>query len=195
MAYTPCRRPLPVPAQQTRLARPGGQGGLPRAGADRGHRPHRRLQHARGPRQRPGSRDNRRRGGPPHTAGQARIMRDTVELMDTAPGHEEIKPNLRQPLANCLADYTTTPTRSSRESRARTPARRITSAAPIHRVSATARPVIGRRPGPHRRPACSRPAREDHRSAPVHHHLIRRPRGCRAPGFACRVSRRSPYTK
>ncbi|MFH0522027.1 hypothetical protein ACHBTE_33275 [Streptomyces sp. M41] len=44
--------------------------------------------------------------GPPHTAGQARIMRDTVELMDTAPGHEEIKPNLRQPLANCLADYT-----------------------------------------------------------------------------------------
>jgi len=44
--------------------------------------------------------------GPPHTAGQARIMRDTVELMDTEPGHEEIEPNLRQPLANCLADYT-----------------------------------------------------------------------------------------
>jgi hypothetical protein len=44
--------------------------------------------------------------GPPHTAGQARIMRDTVELMDTAPGHEEVKANLRQPLANCLADYT-----------------------------------------------------------------------------------------
>ncbi|MFC9316005.1 transposase family protein [Streptomyces nigra] len=46
-----------------------------------------------------------------------------------------------------------------------------------------------------RRPACSRPARVDHRSAPVHHRLIRRPRGCRAPGFACRVSRRTPYTK
>lgn len=44
--------------------------------------------------------------GPPHTAGEARIMRDTVTLLDTPPGHEEIKPNLRQPLANCLADYT-----------------------------------------------------------------------------------------
>ncbi|MFM9368260.1 hypothetical protein [Streptomyces sp. Da 82-17] len=44
--------------------------------------------------------------GPPHSDGQARIMRDTISRLDTAVGDEAIKPNLRQPLANCLADYT-----------------------------------------------------------------------------------------
>ncbi|MFD6312810.1 transposase family protein [Streptomyces nigra] len=87
---------------------------------------------------------------------------------------------------------------------------RCTATAPVaaacrstaHYVCRTHPSCIGRGSARHRtapraarRPACSRPARVDHRSAPVHQRLIRRPRGCRAPGFACRVSRRSPYTK
>ncbi|MDI3408394.1 hypothetical protein [Streptomyces cavernicola] len=44
--------------------------------------------------------------GPPHTAAEARVMRDTINLLDAPPHHEEIPKNLRQPLGNALADYT-----------------------------------------------------------------------------------------
>ncbi|WP_327351431.1 hypothetical protein [Streptomyces sp. NBC_01304] len=46
------------------------------------------------------------KAGPPHTDGQARIMRDTIDLLDTSPGNEGIPANLQKPMGNALADYT-----------------------------------------------------------------------------------------
>ncbi|MFH9347536.1 hypothetical protein [Kitasatospora sp. NPDC017646] len=41
-----------------------------------------------------------------HTEAQARIMQDTVTTLDEGQGGNKINANLRQPLANALADYT-----------------------------------------------------------------------------------------